>query len=133
MKKVKKALLNVGRFIGIILLIDLGLFTAVTVSCRIGTQRYGIATCTNLEWSERMFWVGIIVMILAAPAVFAMLSTGKGFSGNPMTAGMDNAIALDIIKSERQGMNKRMVYALRMGLIGAGAIATSALIDILTR
>ena len=127
MEKVKKVLLSIGRFIGVILLIDLGLFVAVTISCQIG------ARCTNVAWSERMFWVSMGAMILAAPAVFAMLSTGKGFSSNPMTAGMDNAIALDIIKSERQGLNKRMLYALRMGLIGAGGIGISALIDVLTR
>jgi len=127
MENAKKSLLSVGRFLGVVLLVDLGLFLAVTLWCQMGTR------CTPLEWSERMFWVGIIVMILAAPAVFAMLSTGRGFSGNPMTAGMDNAIALDIIKSERQGLNKRMIYALRMGLIGAGAIGISALIDVLTR
>jgi hypothetical protein len=127
MDKVKKALLSVGRFVGVILLIDLGLFIAVTISCQIGTR------CTALAWSERMFWVGIGAIILGAPAVVAMLSTSRSFSINPMTAGMDNAIALDIIQSERRGMNKRVSYALRMGSIGIGCIAISALIDILTR
>ncbi len=125
MDRVKTALLSIGRFLGVILLVDLGLFIAVTISCQIGTH------CTSTAWSERMFWVGIGVILLAAPAVFAMLSTSRSFSINPMTAGMDNKIALDIINSERQGMNKRVVYALRMGLIGAICIAISALIDIL--
>ncbi len=127
MEKVKKALVGIGRFLGLILLIDLGLFIAVTISCQIGTR------CSNIAWSERMFWVGIAAIICGAPAVVAMLSTSRSFSINPMTAGMDNAIAIDIIQNERRGMNKRVGFALRMGLIGAGCIAISALIDILTR
>ncbi|HQE93694.1 MAG TPA: hypothetical protein PLH19_12865 [Anaerolineae bacterium] len=127
MDKVKQALLSIGRFLGVILLIDLALFIVVTISCQIGTR------CTSTAWSERMFWVGIAAIICAAPAVLAMLSTSRSFSINPLTAGMDNAIAVDIIQNERKGMNKRVTFALRMGLIGAGCIAISALIDILTR
>ncbi|MBN2004719.1 MAG: hypothetical protein JXA21_15285 [Anaerolineae bacterium] len=122
MGKVKEITLEILRFLGITLLVDLGLLILVSLSCLIGTR------CTATAWSERMFWVGLGFMIIAAPVAFAALSTGRAFN-NPMTMGMDNQIAVDIIESERQGLDKRTMFALRMGLIGTIGIVLSALID----
>ncbi len=122
MEKVKGIAVKVLRFLGIVLLADLGLFILVSLSCLIG------ARCTVAAWSERMFWVGLGFMLIATPVAFATLSTGRAFN-NPMTMGMDNQIAVDIIKSERQGLDKRTLFALRMALIGTIGIALSALID----
>ena len=127
MEKVKKALVSIGRFLGIILLVDLGLFIIVSISCLFG------ARCTNAAWSERMFWAGIIALITAMPAVLAGLNTRRGYLDNRLTAGMDLQVAQTIIQAERKGLDKRTAYALRAGAVGAGAIAISALIDILTR
>lgn len=124
MEKVKKTALGILRFLGIVLLIDLGLFILVSLSCLIG------ARCTGATWSERMFWVGLGFMLIAAPVAFATLSTGRSFN-NPMTMGMDNEIAVSIIKSERQGLDKRTLFVLRVGMIGMIAIIFSALIDAL--
>ncbi len=127
MEKVKKALVSIGRFLGIVLLVDLGLFIIVSISCLFG------ARCTNAAWSERMFWAGIIALITAMPAVLAGLNTSRGYFDNRLTAGMDLQVAQTIIQAERKGLDKRTAYALRAGAVGAGAIAISALIDILTR
>ncbi|HOT92518.1 MAG TPA: hypothetical protein PLJ78_10880 [Anaerolineae bacterium] len=127
MDKVKDALRSIGRFIGLVLLIDLGIFVVVTISCQIGTR------CTGTAWSERMFWAGIIAIITAMPAVLAGLNTSRGYFENPLTAGMDLQVAGTIIKDGRKGLDKRTAYAFKAGAVGAGAIAISALIDILTR
>ncbi len=127
MEKVKKALVSIGRFLVIVLLVDLGLFISVSISCLFGTR------CTNAAWSERMFWVGIIALITAIPAVLAGLNTSRGYFDNRLTAGMDMQVAQTIIQSERKGLDKRTAYALKAGVVGAGAIGISALIDILTR
>ncbi len=127
MEKVKKALLSIGRFLGLILLVDLGLFIVVTISCQFGTR------CTTLAWSERMFWAGILALVTAMPAVLAMLNTSRGYFDNPLTAGMDLQVAGTIVRDGRKGLDKRTAYALKAGVVGAGAIAISALIDILTR
>lgn len=127
MEKVKKALVAIGRFIGIVLLVDLGLFIIVTISCQFGIR------CTGGAWSERMFWAGIIALITAMPAVLAGLNTSRGYFDNRLTAGMDMQVAQTIIQSERKGLDKRTAYALTAGAVGLIAILISALIDILTR
>ncbi|MEJ5308293.1 MAG: hypothetical protein WHX52_00855 [Anaerolineae bacterium] len=127
MEKVKKALVSIGRFLGIVLLVDLGLFSVVSISCLFGTR------CTNVAWSERMFWAGIVTLLTAMPAVLAGLNTSRGYFDNRLTAGMDMQVAQTIIASERKGLDKRTAYALKAGAVGAGAIGISALIDILTR
>jgi len=126
-EKVKKALVSIGRFLGIVLLVDLGLFSVVSISCLFGTR------CTNVAWSERMFWAGIVTLLTAMPAVLAGLNTSRGYFDNRLTAGMDMQVAQTIIASERKGLDKRTAYALKAGAVGAGAIGISALIDILTR
>jgi len=126
-EKVKKALMTIGRFLGIVLLVDLGLFIIVSISCLFGTR------CTNAVWSERMFWAGILALITAMPAVLAGLNTSRGYFDNRLTAGMDLQVAQTIIQSERKGLDKRTAYALKAGAVGVVAIAISALIDVLTR
>jgi hypothetical protein len=126
-EKVKKVLVSIGRFLGLILLVDLGLFIVVSISCLFGTR------CTGSAWSERMFWAGILAMVTAMPAVLAMLNTSRGYFSNPLTAGMDLQVAGTIVRDGRKGLDKRTAFALKAGAVGAGAIAISALIDILTR
>ena len=79
------------------------------------------------------FWAGILALVAAMPAVLAMLNTSRGYFDNPLTAGMDLQVAETIIKDGRKGLDKRTAFALKAGAVGAGAIAISALIDILTR
>lgn len=127
MDKLKQILLAVLRFIGLVLLIDLGLFILVSLSCLMGTR------CTPLQWSGRMFWAGMLAMITGMPAVLAGLSTSQGYFDSPFTAGMDMQVAETIIKDGRRSLNKRSRFAITAGCVGVGAIAMSALIDILTR
>ena len=127
MEKVKKILTSIGRFLGMVLLVDLGLFIVVSISCLFGTR------CTGAAWSERMFWAGIVALVTAMPAVLAMLNTSRGYFDNPLTAGMDLQVVGTIVQDGRKGLDKRTAYAFKAGAVGAGAIALSALIDILTR
>ena len=127
MEKIKLALLTVVRFLGLTLLIDLGIFAVVSLTCLVGTR------CTNVQWSERMFWAGMLAMIAAMPAILASLNTSRGYFSNPLTAGMDMQVARTIIKDGRKGLSKRTAFALKAGAVGMGAIGISALIDVLTR
>jgi hypothetical protein len=75
----------------------------------------------------------LLAMLAALPAFLAALNTRRGYFDNPLTAGMDMQVAQTIIKDGRKGLNKRTAFALKAGAVGAGAIAISALIDVLTR
>ena len=127
MERIKALLISTVKFLGFTLLIDLGLFAIVSLSCLFGTR------CTSLQWSERMFWAGMLAIVAAMPAVLAMLSTSQGYFDNPLTAGMDMQVAKTIIEDGRRGLSKRSKFAIRAASIGIGAIAISALIDVLTR
>jgi hypothetical protein len=127
MEKVKAVAAAVLRFIGTTLLIDLGLFVLVSVSCLIGTR------CTNLAYGERMFWVGMASLIAAMPAVLGSLSTSRGYYDSPFTAGMDAQVALTIIKDGRLSLSRRSAFAWRAFSVGIVGIAISAVIDTLGR
>jgi hypothetical protein len=127
MEKVKYILVAVGRFVGTALAIDAGIFVVVTLSCLIGTR------CSSVMYSERMFWVGMAALIMAMPAVLASLSSNRGYFDNPFTAGADMQVAHTIIKDARRSVNKRSIFALRMGIVGTVAIAISAVIEIMGR
>ena len=127
MEKAKVAVVAVLRFIGVTLLIDLGLFALVSASCLIGTR------CTNVAYGERMFWVGMASLIAAMPVVLSSLSTSRGYYDSPFTAGMDAQVALTIVKDGRLSLNRRSAFAWRALSVGAGGIAISAVIDTLGR
>ncbi len=115
------------RFVGVALLVDGAIVLVVGLSCLVGNH------CTAVQFSERMFWAGIVAMMGGLPAVVATLSTGRGYFGDPFTAGQMGKIATEIIQREKKEERKRYGFALRMALIGIGAIAISALIEALAR
>ena len=125
MEKVTSAVLDVLKFLGVSLLINLGLFALVSLSCLI------VPRCSNTAYSERMFWVGLVAMLGAMPAVLASLGSNQGYYSDPLTAGMDAQVALTIARDNRRSLGKRTKFALRAASIGLMAISTSALIDIL--
>jgi hypothetical protein len=125
MRKVGQIALAVLRFLGISALIDVGLLILVSLSCLIW------GPCSNAQYSERMFWVGLGGMIAAMPAVLAALGTSRGYYDNPFTAGIDAQVAQTIIKDGRRGLSKRTAFAWRMISIGAIGIGIAALIDTL--
>ena len=125
MEKVKVVAVTVLRFVAATLLIDLGLFALVSISCLIGTR------CTNVGYSERMFWVGLASMIAAMPAVLGALNTSRGYYNSRFTAGMDAQVAHTIIKDGRLSLNRRSAFAWRALSVGLVGIGIAALIDIL--
>ena len=124
MNQVKQVAVDILRFVGTSLLIALGLFALVSLSCLIWP-------CSNEDYSNRMFWAGLAAIIAGMPAVLASLSTSTGYYDNPFTAGMDAQAAHAIIQDGRRGLSKRARYAWRMFSIGGFGIAMAALIDIL--
>lgn len=125
MEKVLDALLGVLKFLGVSFLINLGFFVVVSLSCLFGTR------CSNVVYSERMFWVGLVAMVGAMPAVLASLGSNQGYFSDPLTAGMDAQVALTIARDNRRSLSKRTKFALRAASVGLMGIVTSALIDIL--
>lgn len=127
MARVREIALSVGRFIGISLLVDLGLLLVVVVWCLLGTS------CTSTMYSERMFWLGMATNIAAMPAIVAGLNSQRGYFNSPFTAGQDAKVYGTIINDAHRQMSTATKYFWRMASIGVGAIAISALIDILGR
>lgn len=125
MKTVGVVALRVLRFLGVSLLIALGLFVLVSLSCLVW------GPCTNTAYSERMFWVGLAALLTGAPGVVAFLSTNQGYYSSPFTAGQDAKVAHTIIADGRKSMDRRTAYIWRALTVGAFGIALSALIDIL--
>ncbi len=123
----KLRLLSALRFVGIALLVDGAIVLVVGLSCLVGNR------CTAVQFSERVFWAGIVAMMGGVPAIVATLSTGRGYFGDPFTAGQMGKIATEIIQREKKEERKRYGFALRMALIGIGAMAISAVIEALSR
>lgn len=124
MKQIKQIALNTLRFLGISLLIDLGILALVTLSLLIWPTN-------NAGYSERMFWSAFAAIIGGMPAVLAGLSTSQGYYNSPFTAGQDAKVALTIVEDGRRGLSGRARYAWRMFSIGIMGIGIAALIDIL--
>ena len=124
MEQVKKSVLGGLRFVGISLLIAVGLFALVSLSCLIWP-------CDTAMYSERMFWASFAVLIAGMPAVLAGLSTSQGYYNSPFTAGQDAKVAHTIIADGRRSMTGRTRYAWRMFTIGGFGIGFAALITIL--
>jgi hypothetical protein len=118
---------QVLRFVGVVLLVDGAIVLAMGISCLFGNR------CTAIQFSERVFWAGIAAMMVGVPAVVAAFTAGQGYFGDPFTAGQMSQIATEIIQREKNESNKRYGFALRMALIGGGAIAISALIEAIVR
>jgi hypothetical protein len=127
MEKILAGVLRLLRFLGISLLIALGLFALVSLSFLIW------GPMTNTAYSERMFWVGLAAIGTAAPAVLSFLSTSQGYYNSPFTAGQDAKVAQTIIEDGRKSMDQRTKFVWRMVTVGAFGIAFAALIDLLGR
>jgi hypothetical protein len=125
MQKAGQLALRFLRYMGLSLLIAVGLFALVSLSFLIW------GPMTNVAYSERMFWVGLAAMLTAAPAVMGFLSTNQGYYTSPFTAGQDAKVAHTIIADGRKSMDKRTAYIWRALTVGAFGIGISALIDIL--
>jgi hypothetical protein len=119
--------LGILRFVGISLLIAIGLFLLVTLSFLI----WGPLTAT--AYSERMFWVGFGATICGMPAVLSSLGTNQGYYNSPFTAGLDAQVAHTIVKDGRKGLTRRTKFAWRMFSIGAFGISFAALIDLISK
>ncbi|MBN1874492.1 MAG: hypothetical protein JXA33_09705 [Anaerolineae bacterium] len=126
MKK-ENVILQILRFLGISLLIDLGLLVLVGIWCWVGP------TCTAAIWSERMFWAAMIAFISAVPVIVASLNTASGVESTTFGSAWAQKAALDTIQQERNKLGKRWIYFLRMFTIALGAFLISMAIDLLSR
>ena len=71
MERIVSRSVVVLKFIGISLLIDLGLLAAVGLSCVLGPG------CTRIMWSERMFWAGMIPLMVGLGGMIGWLGSGR--------------------------------------------------------
>lgn len=124
-QKITGAVLGVLRFLGISLLVAVGLLALVSLSFLVW------GPLTSAAYSERMFWVGFGATICGMPAVLSSLGTNQGYYNSPFTAGLDAQVAHTIVKDGRRGLTRRTKFAWRMFSIGGFGIAFAALIDLL--
>ncbi len=125
MEKVARFLLALLRYFGTSLLVAVGLFVGVSLSCLVW------GPCTSTVYSERMFWTGLAAIVVGMPAIFSALSVSRGYYDNPFTAGIDSQVADTIVKDGRLSLTKRSNFAWRMFTIGLFGIGFAALIDVL--
>lgn len=121
-------LFKVVRFVGLVILVDLGIFTVVAMTCI-----WGGTHCDALMWSNRMFWGGLIAYVAAAPAIIASLNTASGVEATTFGSAWALDAAVNVISHERKALNKRWIYFWHMVAIGSGAVAISALISTLAQ
>jgi hypothetical protein len=142
MDKLLSRAVSVLKFLGVSLLIDLGLLAAVGLSCIIGTR------CTRLMWSERMFWVGMIPLMIGLGGMIRWLGSGRRpvkYKSSDEQETEDDDVSADVRPydmdegfradedGDAEGLSSGAKFALRMASVGAGAYILSALIDVLTR
>lgn len=129
MEKFKQVIVAVVRLIGTALLVDVALLAAVGASCWLGD------VCTTVIWSERMFWVGLALTLVAAPLVIGFLSSGRLHPKGLDTDGWAPlATKAKLAAEERQANMLRVgMWSLRIGLVGVFAIVMAVLIEVLSR
>lgn len=127
MKKTS-VLFKVMRFMGLVLLVDLGIVAVVAVTCF-----WGGSHCDVMMWSDRIFWGGIIAYMGGMPAIIASLNTASGVEATMFGSAWAQNAAVDVIAHEHKALSGRWIYLLHMLAIGSGAIAISALISTLAQ
>jgi len=111
--------------IGKALLLDLGIFALVSLSCLIGTH------CTGILWGERLFWAGLFMLLLTGGAAVTIFGSGKRPDYRAVARGEKYESFDD--PEERAKYTRRSRFAVQVGLMGLGLILVSVLIDSLAR
>lgn len=125
MDKTKKIAGAALRLIGEALLVDLGIFTLVSLSCLIGTR------CTGILWGERLFWAGLFILVVAGGVVVTVLGAGK--RPNYREVAKDGKYEAFDDPEEEAKYARRGRFAVQAVLTGMGIILVSVLIDTLAR
>ncbi len=124
--RIKTVLLKALVYIRDIVLIDLGicLFVAVTF---ILTQNFSL-----LGYSERIFWAGLGMTLIAGMVGFSAMFSGRSFGIPAIIRKPEEAKKLiDKFPEYRAEVEKRHDVSIRLFVIGLGCIAISALIQTL--
>ena len=152
MDKVKTRVDAILRFLGISLGIGLGLFAAVSLSCLVGTR------CTAVMWSERMFWVSMVPLVLGMGGMIGRLGSGRPPAkpkdshvndeaeneaacdpGDPTcSAGLSDVEGYGVpeqnpMGEESKGLGQTARFALLMLTVGVSGFIISALIEVVSR
>jgi putative heme iron utilization protein len=129
MEKLKQMLITVARFTGITLLVDVVLVLGVGVSCLIGDS------CTAIVWSERMFWIGLALMMIAGPLAIGYLSSGRLRPRGFVAEGWEPIGTRERLSAEERQENIARVglWALRIVSVGLFSIIIGILIEVFSR
>lgn len=83
-----------------------------------------------LAYSERLFWAGLIVVVLGGLVGFAVMFSGRGFGIPVMIRKPEEAKKLlDSFGEYRNEVEKRYDASLTMWVVGLICIAISALVE----
>ena len=124
--RIKTVLLKVLVYIRDILVIDLGICLLVALTF-LFTRNF-----TLLSYSERIFWGGLAITLIAGMVAFAAMFSGRSFGIPTVIRKPEEAKKLlDHFDEYLDEKNKRHDVSIRLFVIGVGCIAISALIQTL--
>lgn len=120
---IKKILANVLVYLRDVLLVDLVIIVLVAISFVVGKFSF-------LAYSERIFWVGLGVTLLAGLVAFGAMFAGRSFGIPAIIRKPEEAKQLlDHMGDYRAEVEKRNDVSILLFGIGLGCIAISALIQ----
>ncbi len=124
MQRLKTVLLKVLVYARDIILADLGLSLLVSVSF-LFTRNFSFTAL-----SERVFWVGLGITVIAGMVGFGAMFAGRSFGIPSIIRRPAEAKRLiDNLSDYRAEVDKRNDLSFRIFLIGLGCIAVSALVQ----
>ncbi len=122
----KTVLLKVLRFVRDVLLVDLGISLLVAITFLFSRN------FTFGHYSERLFWVGLGMTLLAALVAFGAMFSGRKFGIPVLIRKPEEAKnLLDHFGDWRAEVDKRHDVSIQLFFIGIGCIAISALVQTL--
>ncbi len=122
----KRVLLKVLVYVRDVLLMDLGIGLLVAISLIF------TGSLTSVAFSERIFWVGLGVTLIAGMVGFGALFSGRSF-GIPVfiRKPAEAKQLLDKMGEYRAEVEKRNNLSIQIFFVGLGCIAISALVQTL--
>jgi hypothetical protein len=107
-----------------VLIYDLILFALIGVSFLF------IGEFSAIALSERMFWVGIVTMLLGGFLVWGQTSGGRDF-GTPVVTAAQAQLLTDFNIEVRQDVNKKFSPFIRVFLIGTICLLCGILVQVI--
>ena len=129
MTNISHKLTKTAHFTGAVLLVDAIVLAGVGISCLFGE------TCTATTWSERTFWIGLSISLIAGPLAISVLGSGRPTLKNCDVDDWDTPLRQeqDSPEERKAKIAQRGQWSLRFGAVGVTTIIIGILIDVLSK